>query len=39
MAEAQLADGANAEAQDLARKMIDDQTREITEMEDLLRNL
>ncbi|WNB84708.1 DUF305 domain-containing protein [Cellulomonas sp. ATA003] len=39
MAEAQLADGANAEARDLARKMIDDQTREITEMENLLRNL
>ena len=39
MAEVHLADGANAEARELARKIIDDQTREITEMEDLLRNL
>ncbi|WP_298458471.1 DUF305 domain-containing protein [uncultured Cellulomonas sp.] len=39
MAEVHLADGANAEARELARKIIDDQTREITEMENLLRDL
>ena len=39
MSEAHLVDGANAEARELAREIIDDQTREITEMENLLRDL
>ncbi len=39
MAEAQLADGQNAEALTLAEKIISDQKAEITEMEDLLAGL
>lgn len=39
MAEAQLADGQNPQARELAQKIIDDQAGEITEMEDLLRGL
>jgi len=39
MAETHLADGAYAEARELARTIIDDQTREITEMENVLRTL
>ncbi|NCT89452.1 DUF305 domain-containing protein [Cellulomonas sp. APG4] len=39
MAEAQLVDGQDADARALARTIIDDQTREITEMENLLRDL
>ena len=39
MSEAHLVDCSNAEARELAREIIDDQTREITEMENLLRDL
>jgi len=39
MAEAELAQGRDAEVRDLARRVVDDQTAEITEMRDILARL